>query len=265
MLLFLFQTQAKLINYDKPEQACSFKNGERKALEREKIIECLKNIRGSIIRLIISFSVLALISYFFWKSILGFIQKPLGIPLVYYSIPEAFLVTIKIALFTGIFFSAPFLFRELWGSLAPFFTKNSRRYTTLVVLSATILFYSGGLICYYILLPAGIKFLVSYETSQIKPAISVDSYISFFVTFIFGFALAFEMPLLMLLLGLAGVVNARMLSNYRRYAILIIIITSAIITPTPDLLNLGLMSLPIYALYELSIILVRIFGKERKL
>ena len=69
----------------------------------------------------------------------------------------------------------------------------------------------------------------------------------------------------MLLLGMAGVVNAPMLSNYRRYAILIIIITSAIITPTPDLLNLGLMSLPIYALYEISIILVRVFGKERKL
>lgn len=234
-------------------------------MEREKITESLKNIRGSIIRLIISFSVFALISFFFWKSILAFIQKPLGIPLVYYGIPEAFLVTIKIAFLTGVFFSVPFLFRELWGYLAPFFTQNSRRYTALVVTSATILFYSGGLICYYILLPAGIKFLVSYETSHIKPAISVDSYMSFFASFIFGFGLAFEMPLLLLLLGMAGVVNARMLSNYRRYAILIIVIASAIITPTPDLLNLGLMSLPIYALYELSIILVRIFGKERKL
>ncbi len=231
-------------------------------MEREKITECLENIRGSIIRLISSFSALALISYFFWKSILAFIQRPLGIPLVYYGMPEAFLVTIKIALFTGVFFSIPLLFRELWGSVAPLFTTYSRRYTVPVVTSASLLFYAGAAICYYLLLPAGIKFLVGYETSHIKPAISVDSYISFLASFIFGFGLAFEMPLLMLLLGMAGVVNARMLSKYRRYAILIIVITSAIITPTPDLLNLGLMSLPLYALYEISIILVRIFGKE---
>ena len=259
---FLFQTQAKRINCDKLEQTCSFKKGERKVLEREKITECLKNIRGSIIRLISSFFVVALISYFFWKSTLAFIQRPLGMPLVYYGMPEAFLVTIKIALFTGVFFSVPILFRELWGSVAPLFTTDSRRYTVPVVTSAALLFYTGAAICYYLLLPAGIKFLVGYETSHIKPAISVDSYISFFASFIFGFGLAFEMPLLMLLLGMAGVVNARMLSKYRRYAILIIVITSAIITPTPDLLNLGLMSLPLYALYEISIVLVRIFGKR---
>lgn len=232
-------------------------------MEREKIIEGLDNVRRSMIRLVLSFSVLASISYFFWMDILRFIQRPLGMPLVYYGIPEAFLVTIKIALFAGVFFSMSFMFRELWISIAPLFTSDSRRYSPVVVSSATFLFYSGAAICYYLLLPSGIQFLVSYQTDHIKPAISVESYIDFFAAFIFGFGLAFEMPLVMLLLGKAGVVNAAMLSNYRRYAVLIIVIASSIITPTPDLFNLALMSVPLLALYELSIILVRIFGKER--
>lgn len=214
------------------------------------------------IRLILSFFALALICYWFWKEILAFIQKPLGIPLVYYGISEAFLVTVKIALFAGVFFSAPFMFRELWTSIAPLFTQHSRRYSILVVGSATLLFYTGVAICYYLLLPSGIQFLISYQTEHIKPAISADSYIDFFAAFIFGFGLAFEMPLVMLLLGKAGVITADFLSRGRRYAILIITIASAIITPTPDVFNLALMAVPLYALYELSIILVRVFGKK---
>lgn len=213
------------------------------------------------IRLILSFSSLALICYYFWKEILAFIQKPLGIPLVYYGVAEAFLVTIKIALFTGVFFSVPFILRELWTSIAPMFTHQSRRYSTLVVGSATLLFYTGVAICYYLLLPSGIQFLVSYQTNHIKPAISADSYIDFFAAFIFGFGLAFEMPLVMLLLGKAGVITADFLSRGRRYAILLITVASAIITPTPDVFNLALMAVPLCALYELSIILVRVFVK----
>lgn len=232
-------------------------------MEREDILEGLKIIRQSVIRLSISFFTLSAVSCIFWKEIFGFIQKPLGIPLVYYGIPDAFLSTVKIALFSGVFFSVPLVFRELWVSLAPYFTPHSRRYTSLVIAGASFLFYGGALICYYLLLPSGIEFLISYQTGHIKAAISIESYISFFASFIFGFGLAFEMPLVMLLLGKAGIVNAALLSRYRRYAILVIVIASAIITPTPDLFNLSLMSVPLLVLYELSIILVRVFGKGK--
>lgn len=231
-------------------------------MEREDILEGLKTIRRSVIRLSISFFTLSVISYIFWKEIFGFIQKPLGIPLVYYSIPDPFLSTVKIALLGGVFFSVPFIFRELWGSLAPYFTPYSRRYSPFVVAGASLLFYAGAAICYYILLPSGIEFLVSYQTGHIKAAISIGSYISFIASFIFGFGVAFELPLVMLLLGKAGIVNAALLSRYRRYAILLIVIASAIITPTPDLFNLSLMSVPLIVLYELSIVLVRVFGKR---
>ena len=231
-------------------------------MEREDILEGLKTIRRSAIRLSISFFTLSAVSYIFWKEIFGFIQRPLGIPLVYYSIPDAFLSTVKIALFSGIFFSVPVIFRELWGAIAPYFTPHSRRYTPLVVAGASFLFYGGTAICYYLLLPSGIEFLISYQTGHIKAAISIGSYISFFASFLFGFGVAFELPLVMLLLGKAGIVNAALLSRYRRYAILVIVIASAIITPTPDLFNLSLMSVPLIVLYELSIVLVRVFGKR---
>lgn len=231
-------------------------------MEREKILEGLANVRRSLIRLILSFSLLSLVSYIFWKDILGFIQKPLGMPLVYFGIPEAFLVTVQIALFAGVFFSVPVIFKELWGSTAPFFTTQSNKYAIPVVAGASVLFYTGTAICYYLLLPSGIKFLVSYQTDHIKAAISAESYISFFAAFIFGFGFAFEMPLVMLLLGKVGIVSAALLGNYRRYAVLIIVIASAIITPTPDVFNLALMSVPLIVLYELSIMLVKMFGKK---
>lgn len=231
-------------------------------MEREDILEGLNIIRRSVIRLSTSFFILTAVSYIFWKEIFGLIQRPLGIPLVYYSIPDAFLSTVKIALFSGIFFSVPLAFRELWVSLAPLFTPHSRRYSTHVTAVASFLFYGGALICYYLLLPSGIEFLISYQTGHIKAAISIGSYVSFFASFIFGFGLAFELPLVMLLLGKAGIVNAALLSRYRRYAILVIVIASAMITPTPDLFNLSLMSIPLLALYEVSILLVKIFGKE---
>ncbi|MDO8446191.1 MAG: twin-arginine translocase subunit TatC [Deltaproteobacteria bacterium] len=232
-------------------------------MEREDVVKNLNNVRRSVIRLLLSFSAMAMISYFFWKEILGFIQKPLGMSLVYYSIPEAFLTSVRIALFAGVFLSAPFMFNEIWSSIAPFFTPHSRRYSPWVIGSASLLFYAGGIICYLLLLPAGIKFLIGYQTDHIIAAISVESYISFFASMIFGFGLAFEMPLVMLLLGKAGIVNAAILRKYRRYAILVIVIASAIITPTPDLLNLSLMAAPLFALYELSIILVMLFGAEK--
>lgn len=258
MLPFLFQYLKNLLNFPLPKLMTDM---WRRNLEREKILEGLDNIRRSMIRLVLTFSVLALLSYSFWKEILSFMQKPLGIQLVYYGIPEAFLVTIKIALFSGIFFSVPFLFRELWISIAPMFIEDFRRHSIAVVGAATLLFYTGVAICYYLLLPSGIQFLVSYQTDHIKPAISVDSYVDFFAAFIFGFGLSFEMPLVMLLLGKAGIVTADFLRRGRRYAVLIITIASAIITPTPDLFNLALMAVPLCALYELSIILVRFFGK----
>lgn len=232
-------------------------------MEREDVVKNLNNVRRSVIRLLLSFSSMAFISYFFWKEILGFIQRPLGMPLVYYSIPEAFLTTVRIALFAGVFLSAPFMFNEMWSSIAPFFTPHSRRYSPWVVGSASLLFYTGSVICYLLLLPAGINFLIGYQTDHIIAAISVESYISFFASMIFGFGLAFEMPLVMLLLGKAGIVNAAILRKYRRYAILVIVIASAVITPTPDLLNLSLMAVPLFALYELSIILVMLFGVEK--
>lgn len=241
----------------------SANNEDSKALEREDVVKNLNNVRRSVIRLLFSFSAMAMISYFFWKEILVFIQRPLGMPLVYYSIPEAFLTTVRIALFAGVFLSAPFMFNEMWSSIAPFFTPHSRRYSPWVVVSASLLFYAGSVICYLLLLPAGVNFLIGYQTDHIIAAISVASYISFFASMIFGFGLAFEMPLVMLLLGKAGIVNAAILRKYRRYAILVIVIASAIITPTPDLLNLSLMAVPLFALYELSIILVMLFGVEK--
>ena len=125
------------------------------------------------------------------------------------------------------------------------------------------LFYSGAAFCYFITLPFGIQFLMGYQSATIKPMISVAKYISFCVAFIFAFGLIFELPLILALLSYIRVVTASFLTHNRRYAILIIAILSAVLTPTPDIFNMALMGGPLYVLFEIGVLLVKIIEKRK--
>jgi sec-independent protein translocase protein TatC len=129
------------------------------------------------------------------------------------------------------------------------------------VIAASSLFIGGAYLCYALVLPFGLTFLVGFGGEVAEPQLSVDRYFSFVLMLSFAFGVFFEMPLVMLLLGKVGLVNARMLSRYRRYAILAIVTAAAIITPTTDAYTLALLAGPLMILYEVSIVLVRFFGK----
>jgi Sec-independent protein secretion pathway component TatC len=111
-------------------------------------------------------------------------------------------------------------------------------------------------------LPYGVRFLLSFKTSNLEPVISVKKFVSFCFLFVFGFGCIFEIPLVMILLARLGLVQAGMLAGQRRYAILSISIISAVLTPTPDIFNMALMGVPLYLLYEIGLIGMRIWGKH---
>jgi sec-independent protein translocase protein TatC len=164
----------------------------------------------------------------------------------------------------GIFLAAPFLFNGLWGALSPLLSSSfPLRYSLLIVLSATTLFYGGCFFCYFLVLPVGINFLVTYGSENLQPMIGLTKYLTFCIGLIFGFGLIFELPLVLLILGRAGVVGYRGLAKNRKYALLINSIMSAVLTPTPDAYTMLLMMIPMQILYEVSIWLVRIFGKKK--
>lgn len=225
----------------------------------------LKNLDGarhSLVRLVIVAGVVALGGYLFNHQLLQFIQRPLSQPLAYFKVTEAFYATLKVSLFTSLFLIMPLIFLEVWKFTFPFFWPGARRYNGLVTLLASFLFYGGATVCYLLVLPAAVKFLVGYAQGQMEPLISIDRYLTFATAFIFGFGLTFQLPLAMVLLARAGVVTSGWLVKNFRYAVLAIVVVAAILTPTPDVYNLSLMAGPLLALYGISILLVKIFGKR---
>jgi sec-independent protein translocase protein TatC len=220
-------------------------------------------LRGALIRMFLIVAGLSVVSFFFWKEALHFLQRPLGLPLIMYSLPEAFLTSLRLSLFMGIFLAAPFIFNGLWGAFSPLLPSFPPRYSFLIVLSATALFYGGTFFCYFLVLPVGINFLVTYGSETLQPMIGLARYLTFSIGLTFAFGLIFELPLIMLILGRVGLIGYQVLSRNRKYALLINSILSAVLTPTPDAYTMLLMMVPMQVLYEVSILLVKIFGKKR--
>jgi sec-independent protein translocase protein TatC len=230
-------------------------------LDREKLVEAFESLRAKLIRLAAALGVLTALGYWQAPLIAAILQRPGPFPLVYYAPGEAFLTNMKLGFFAAVFLLAPFIFYCIWDSFALYVTPYSRRYAAPVVAAASCLFVGGAYLCYALVLPFGLTFLMGFGDQVATPQLSVERYFSFVLTMSFAFGVFFELPLIMLLLGKAGVVNSRLLSRYRRYAILAIVALAAIITPTTDAYTLALLSGPLLVLYEVSIILVRFFGK----
>jgi sec-independent protein translocase protein TatC len=230
-------------------------------LDREKLIEAFENFRTKLVRLAIILAVLTALGYWQAPLIAALLQRPSALPLVYYAPGEALLTNLKLGFCAAVFVLAPIIFYVLWDSFAFYVTPYSRRYAAPVVVAASALFIGGAYLCYALVLPFGLTFLTGFGGEVADPQLSVERYFSFVLMMSFAFGVFFEMPLIMLLLGKAGMVNARQLSRYRRYAILAIVTAAAIITPTTDAYTLALLAGPLMILYEVSIVLVRCFGK----
>jgi sec-independent protein translocase protein TatC len=134
----------------------------------------------------------------------------------------------------------------------------------LFIVFSIVLFYTGSLFCYFIVLQSGVTFLLGYEGDALKAMISVEQFIKFSSAMIFAFGMTFEVPVILIALNKMGIVKAKTLTKTRRFAILFITIASAIITPTPDVYNMMLLAVPTYILYEISIIIMKIGEKKRE-
>lgn len=239
-----------------------------------RVIDSLERIRKDLFQVIIIFVLLGIAIFPFSKVVLrqlyvtnlnvDLVTDPHAkVSLVAFAIPEAFFSLLKLTIFTSIFISIPVIFYKVWKSFAPFFRLKRVSSHLFILLTALALFYLGAFFCYYVTLPFGVQFLLGYQSAQIKPMISVGTYVSFCAAFIFGFGLTFEIPLILALLSYIKVVNSAFLTKNRRYAILIIAVIAAVVTPTPDFFNMALMGVPLYLLFELGVVLVKIIERKR--
>jgi sec-independent protein translocase protein TatC len=169
----------------------------------------------------------------------------------------------KLAFFASLIITSPFIIYQIWKFISPALHSNEKKYVVPFVFFSTLLFVSGVLFGYFIALPPAFGFFVSFNNKYLQAMISFSDYLSLFVTFLLGFGLSFELPIFMFFLAKLGIVNAKMLSKQRRYAILVIFIVAAILTPSPDALSQILMAIPLMFLYEVSIFVVK-FAEKKK-
>jgi len=229
----------------------------------------LQELRKRLIFSFIAIGVGFILCYAFADNIFNILAAPLtnelmpkGGSLIFTNVAEAFFTYMKVALIAGIIVTSPFIVYQIWAFVAPGLYQKEKRYVVPFVLGSTLFFVLGILFGYYVAIPVGFKFLLGYATDVIKPMPSMKEYLSFSLKFLLACGLVFEFPVALVLLSKIGIIDAKMLSRQRKYALLLIFIFAAVVTPSPDLISQVLMAVPLVGLYELSILLSKIFGKK---
>ena len=224
-------------------------------------------VRKRLIVVFISFIIFTSLSFYFVEDILHLLKLPAGPQLGTLSVfspTAAILAFIKIAFFTGFILTSPIFFYEIWMFILPALERRHARYGLLFVLSGIILFMSGILFSFYFLIPSSLKFLLSIGRGELQFIISLDSYISFVLLFMVAGGLVFEMPVMVFILTKLGILTAQKMIRAWKAAVVFIVIGAALLTPTPDVINMALMSLPMFILYVLSIGVAGLAQRRRR-
>lgn len=196
-------------------------------------------------------------AYLLSPKLFALLQGHLHQKLVFYTVAEPFVAHVKLAVGAALLATLPLLASGLWRALAvPF--KLSRASQVLFTICTCLLFYGGALFCYLLPLSYGIDFLLSFGSAELRPLISIDQFVTFVGVFVLSFGLIFELPVFMVFTAKVGLLPRALFERSRRYAILLISIVAALLTPTPDIFNMMLMGLPLYGLYEVGIVILRI-------
>lgn len=245
--------------------------------ERMTLIQHLTELRKRLLWVLVIMAAGMGICYLFVDQIYDFLVAPLADAmgpydsrrLIYTGLTEAFFTSLKVTFFAGVFITFPFLLWQIWLFIAPGLYKAERSAFLPFLVATPALFFLGGACLYYLVLPMALPFFLSFQTTPAETALPiqlearVSEYLNLLMTLIFSFGLCFEMPVLLALMGKTGMITAETLSRQRRYAIVIIFVVAAILTP-PDILSQVLLAVPLLLLYELSIILVRHVQKPAK-
>ena len=184
---------------------------------------------------------------------------PFTIHLMNTGLTEQFMIHMRTAIYAGLLVASPYILYELFRFVSPGLYQNERRYAVWIVGAAYVMFLVGTLTNYFVVFPLTVRFLGTYQVSpDVANMLTLQSYVDTLIGMSLVMGVVFELPVVCGLLGRMGLINSHMMSEYRRHAIVAILVVAAIITPTTDMFTLFVVALPIYLLYELSIQIVRI-------
>jgi len=231
------------------------------------LVELRKRLGISALSLIVMFFVM----FYFHESILNWIVEPLNTALIEVGkksvhaadgmvttsqVGGAFFVALKVAFFAAIVAALPIILSQIWLFVAPGLYANEKKMLIPFIVGGTVMFIIGILFAYYIVTPFGFDFLITFGSFKFTPLINIEDYVGFFTKIMFGFGIAFELPIFAYFLALLGMINDKQMTEFFKYAIVIIFIVAALLTP-PDVLTQLLMAGPLIILYGFSILIVK--------
>lgn len=228
------------------------------------IMEHLEELRSRLLKSIIAVAITTALSFAVTEKLMAYLIAPAGIKPVFLRPTEMFVTYFKVALMAGAALAMPYLVYQLVQYIWPGLQGGERKYVGIIVPGATVSFVAGVAFTYFVALPFALRYLASFGGNLVEAQWAIGEYISFVTTLLFWSGVVFETPLLMFFLSRLGIVTPKFLSTNRRFAVIIIAVVAAVITPTPDPFNMGIVMLPLLAMYEIGIILAKIAYKERQ-
>ncbi|HUH66912.1 MAG TPA: twin-arginine translocase subunit TatC [Syntrophales bacterium] len=229
----------------------------------------LEELRKRIVRILIAAAIGFGACWYFKEWLFQVITRPLYqvLPpnsyMIYTSLPEAFFNYMKICFYASLFLTSPYILYQVWKFVSPGLYRSEKKYMLPFVIASTILFICGILFGYYLALPPAFSFFVEFSSDFLKPMFTLREYLSLSLKLLLAFGVSFELPVVIFFLAKMGVVTSKMLSKNRRYAILLIFIAAAILTPSPDAFTQIVMAVPLIGLYEIGILVARLAEKKR--
>ena len=236
--------------------------------QNSSLMEHLEELRVRLMKSLWIVAIGCAIAYSMSELIFDFIRLPIAkylgqTGLVFTSPADKFLAHVKVSLFAGTVLTVPFWMYQLWKFVSPALYEKERNYAVGFICVGSSLFLAGVSFCYFVILPAAFNFLLGFGGTVDQPMITIDGYLSFFLGMSIMFGLSFELPLIIVVLAMLGLVSAQFLREKRRFAVIILAIFSAVATPTPDAFSLFAMLIPLIIFYEGSILAVSLVEKKR--
>lgn len=225
------------------------------------LIQHLEEFRKRLFLCVACLLLTTIICFSFAEELHAILLKPAGtLELIYVTPPEALMANLRMAFMAGLMLTMPVLLFQLLAFIMPGLHNQEKRIIIPAVIAVMIFFALGILFAYYFVFPYTISFFMNFTSTQVKPMFTISNYLSFATNLLLGFGVIFELPILFLILGTLHIINAQFLRKNRKFAILLIVIVAAILTP-PDAVSQIMMSIPLLLLYELGIWLVVISQK----
>ena len=250
-----------------------FRRNKKQTSSAMTMMEHLGELRRRLIISAVAFLVLSVVAFIFSEQLQDFIRQPLcdvpekylgreGCDLVTRKVMGAFMFRLKLTALAGLVATSPVWLYQIWAFITPGLTRKEKKYAIPFAISSFVLFAAGATVA-FLMLPTGLRILLGFAGEGVDPLLEAEEYLNFVGLMFLGFGLMFELPLILFFLGLAGIVTVDMLRRHRRSALVAIVALAAIVTPSQDPYTLLVLSVPLYLLYELTIVVLRLVDRRR--